>query len=186
MKMQTLCNCFFKGGREMEIDELKATGVQVNYLMVCPRKLWLHSHQIGFEEENDLVLQGKVLHDTSYKKIKDKEILLDDLLKIDILDGQYVGEVKSSRKMEEADKAQLLYYLYVLEQRGIRRKGKIHYPKERKVVEIELTDEKRKEIPKWLAQIEAIKRSTKPPKKVKYKYCSKCAYYSFCWVGEDE
>lgn len=170
----------------MQIDELKATGLQVHYLKVCPRKLWLHSHQITFEEESDRVLQGKILHETSYKRKENKEILIDNLLKIDMVDEHYVGEVKSSSKMAEADKAQLLYYLFVLEQMGIKRKGKIHYPKEKKVDEIELTDDNRLEIPKWLAQIHAIKKLEKPPKKVKYKYCSKCAYYSFCWVGEDE
>lgn len=170
----------------MELDELKATGLQVHYLKICSRKLWFHSHHISFEEESDQVLQGKILHETSYKRKETKEILIDNLVKIDIMDKEYVGEVKSTSKMAEADKAQLLYYLYVLEQMGIQRKGKIHYPKERKIDEIELTDDDRKEIPKWLAQIQAIKRLKKPPKKVKYKYCSKCAYYSFCWAGEEE
>ena len=170
----------------MELDEIKATGLQVHYLKICPRKLWFHSHQINFEEESDRVLQGKILHETSYKRKETKEIVIDNLVKIDIMDKKYIGEVKSSSKMAEADKAQLLYYLFVLEQMGIKRTGKIHYPKEKRVDEIVLTDDDRKEIPKWLAQIQAIKRSERPPKKVKYKYCSKCSYYSFCWVGEEE
>lgn len=103
-----------------------------------------------------------------------------------MMDKHYVGEVKSSSKMEEADRAQLLYYLFVLEQMGIYRKGKIHYPKEKRVDEIELTDKNREEIPQWLAQIQQIIQLDKPPKKKKFRYCTKCAYYSFCWVGEEE
>lgn len=184
--MLDLCNSYLLGGIVMQIDELKATGLQVHYLKVCPRKLWLHTHQIAFEDESDSVLQGKILHETSYKRKESKEILIDNLIKIDMLDEHFVDEVKSSSKMVEADKAQLLYYLYVLEQMGIQRKGKIRYPKEKKIEEIELTDKERSEITKWLAQIQAIKQLEKPPKKVKLNYCSKCAYYSFCWVGEDE
>ena len=43
----------------MQWDDLKATGLQVQYLKVCERKLWLHSHQLGFEDEDDKVQQGK-------------------------------------------------------------------------------------------------------------------------------
>lgn len=50
----------------MQWDDLKVTGLQVQYLKVCERKLWLHAHQIGFEDEYDKVQQGKVLHETSY------------------------------------------------------------------------------------------------------------------------
>lgn len=170
----------------MQFDDLKATGLQVHYLKVCERKLWLHTHQISFEDESDYVKQGKILHENSYQRKKSKEILIDELIKIDIADSEYIGEVKSSSKMGEADKAQLLYYLFVLDQMDIHRKGKIHYPKEKRVDEIELTEADKIEIPKWLARIQAIKHLDKPPKKVKYKYCSKCAYYSFCWVGEEE
>ncbi|WP_146547925.1 CRISPR-associated protein Cas4 [Rummeliibacillus sp. SL167] len=166
-------------------DEMRATGLQVQYLKVCKRKLWLYSHQINFEDESDTVLQGKILHENSYKNAKTKELLIDDLVKIDIVDSQYIGEVKSSSKMRNSDVAQLLYYLYVLKKMGIERKGKLHYPKEKKTEEIELTTEMEEEIPKWLAEIQQILSLDKPPVKVKYPYCKKCSYYSFCWVGEE-
>lgn len=130
----------------MQWDDLKATGLQVQYLKVCERKLWLHSHQLGFEDEDDNVQQGKVLHDTSYQRQKSKEVLIENLIRIDMMDKHYVGEVKSSSKMGQGDKAQILYYLFVLEQMGIYRKGKIHYPKEKRVDEIELTEEDREAI----------------------------------------
>lgn len=165
---------------------MKATGTQIHYFIVCKRKLWLSTHQISFEDESDYVLQGKILHETSYNRSKSREVLIDRLIKIDIMDDEYIGEVKSSSKMKKADRAQLLYYLYVLDQMGIKKKGKIHYPKEKKVEVIELIDKDYKKIKEWLRNISEIISKKNPPKKRRYPYCTKCAYYSFCWVGEEE
>lgn len=170
----------------VQIDEMMATGVQVHYYTVCKRKLWLFTHQISFEDESDYVLQGKILHETSYKRSKSREVIIDQLIKIDIIDDEYIGEIKSSSKMAEADRAQLLYYLYVLGQMGVYKKGKIHYPKEKRVEEIELSEKDSEKINYWLTNISEIVSSKTPPKKVRYPYCTKCAYYSFCWVGEED
>lgn len=170
----------------MELSDFKVTGTQIHYLMVCKRKLWLFSHQIGLEEESELVRSGKVLHETNYLSKKQKELEIDNLIKLDFIDGNYVGEVKSSSKMLEADKAQLYYYLYLLENMGINRIGKIHYPKEKRVDELVLTDQVRADILNWLKEVEKINQLKKPPKKEKFPYCNKCSYYEFCWVGEIE
>lgn len=170
----------------MQWEDLTTTGLQVHYYKVCQRKLWLHAHQLGFEDEDDKVKQGKVLHETSYRRKQAKEVLIDNLIRIDILDEDYVGEVKSSSKMHDADRSQLLYYLYVLQQMGIEKKGKIHYPKEKKVEEVILTKANQSEVEIWIQDIQDIIQLPYAPKKEKLKYCTKCAYYSFCWVGEIE
>ncbi len=167
------------------IEGMRTTGLQIHYYFICKRKLWLFSHQISYEDESDIVLQGKILHETSYQGAKSKEVLIDNLIKIDIMDDLYIGEVKSSSKMIEADYAQLLYYLYVLKQMGINRKGKIHYPKEKRVEEVELTEDDLEKIESWLSDISKIISLDKPPKKSRNSCCKKCAYYSFCWVGEE-
>jgi len=169
-----------------EITEIRATGLQVQYYVVCQRKLWLHTHQISFEQESDRVLEGKILHEQSYNHKKSKEVTIDNLIKIDLYDQDYVGEVKSSSKMHDADKAQLLYYLYILKQYGIKRKGRLHYPKEKKIEEIELTPSDEADLEKILTGIKEIAEANKPPKAKKLPYCTKCAYYHFCWVGEAE
>ncbi|PEJ36422.1 CRISPR-associated protein Cas4 [Bacillus pseudomycoides] len=169
----------------MDITQLKAKGLHVQYYYVCKRKLWLHAHDIQFEQDNDKVLQGKILHDRTYPRMKQKEVLIDNLICIDIYDD-YVGEVKSSSKMKQADTMQLLYYLYVLKQLGIEKNGKLHYPKEKKVEEIEITEISEKQIKEVLVSIQSIISMVNVPKAVKLPYCSKCAYYSFCWVGEEE
>ena len=168
-----------------DFKEIRTTGLQVQYYKVCQRKLWLHAHQISFEHESDLVLQGKVLHEQSYNHKKSKEVMIENLIKIDLYDDDYIGEVKSSSKMQEADEAQLLYYLYILKQYDIIRKGRLHYPKEKKIEEIELTLAKEVELEEILRGIKEIIASNKPPKAKKYPYCGSCAYYQFCWVGEE-
>lgn len=168
-----------------DFSELKATGLQVQYHQVCKRKLWLHSHQINFEQDSDTVLQGKILHEQSYNYKDRKELDIDQLIKIDLYEDEYIGEVKSSSKMTHADRAQLMYYLYVLKQLGIEKKGRIHYPKEKKTEEITLTKEDEKKIEEILMDIENVISQEKPPKFKKLPYCSKCAYHSFCFAGEE-
>jgi CRISPR-associated exonuclease Cas4 len=169
----------------VNVYELKTTGLSVQYYLVCQRKLWLHTHHIQFEQDSDKVLQGKVLHEQSYNSHANKELLIDDLIKIDLF-NDYVGEVKTSSRMQQSDRMQLLYYLYVLKQAGITKVGKLHYPKEKKVEEVILTNAAIDEVERVLVGIQGVKDKTNPPPLIKLPYCSKCAYYSFCWVGEEE
>ena len=173
------------GEKMLDFNEIKTTGLQVQYYRVCQRKLWLHTHQISFEHESDRVLEGKVLHEQSYNHKKSKEVMIENLIKIDLYDEKFVGEVKSSSKMREADKAQLLYYLYILKQYGIERTGRLHYPREKRVEEIELTATDEARLEEVLLKIKKVVATSKPPKAEKLPYCGKCAYYHFCWVGED-
>ena len=123
-----------------DFELYKTLGVKINYYYICKRKLWLFSKGISFENYNERVLQGKIVHENSYKREKNKEIEIDGNIKLDIIDKNFVREVKISSKMEKSDRMQLLYYLYYLKSIGINRKGKINYVKEKRVDEIELTD----------------------------------------------
>lgn len=87
------------------------------------------------------MIEGALLHENSYAR-KDKEIAIDGAV-IDVLDGDFVQETKLSSKMQKVDEWQLLYYLYLLKKRGIKKQGKIAYTKEKKVIVVELTEEKR-------------------------------------------
>ncbi|TCS93597.1 CRISPR-associated protein Cas4 [Hazenella coriacea] len=167
----------------VDFELIKTQGTNVHYYYVCQRKLWLFSKQITMEHESDLVLQGKILHEQSYKQ-KKKEVNIDDLIQIDLIGQEYVGEVKSSSKMEQADRMQLLYYLYYLKNIGVKRSGKIHYVKEKKVEEVELTEEDEQIINNCLQEIQRVISLPLPPKKTKLPYCRSCSYYSFCFVGE--
>ena len=71
---------------EFDFENYKVQGIKVNYYFICKRKLWLFDKGLGMEEKNDRVIQGKVVHENSYKREKDKEVEVDGLIKLDILD----------------------------------------------------------------------------------------------------
>lgn len=172
---------------EFDFEQHRTQGIKVNYYYICHRKLWLFSKGISFENNNDRVLQGKVLHESSYIREKNnKEIDIDNTIKIDVMDRQYVREVKISSKMKESDRMQLLYYLYYLKQLGINRKGKINYTKEKRVEEISLTTDDEEVIKNVLINISEIENMKIPPKTINKPYCKKCAYYEFCYSGEED
>lgn len=166
-------------------ENFNIQGVKINYYYICKRKLWLFSKGISMEDSHDRVQQGKVLHEDSYQREKNKEVLVDNLLRLDIVDKEYIKEVKISSKMEMADKMQLYYYLYYLKRKGIIKKGKINYIKEKRVEEITLTPEIEKELDVAIIDIIEIINMKNPPKLEKLKICSKCAYYEFCFVKEE-
>lgn len=159
-------------------------GVDLQYYSLCKRKLWLYRKGIGMEEESDLVLQGKVLHETAYPRLEKKEILIDDAFKLDAIEGDYIREIKLSSKMMESDKLQMLFYLYQLSLRGIEKKGLISYTKEKRTVEVVLTEENREKVKKTIAEVYKILEQSTPPKLEKKAYCKSCAYYNFCFAAE--
>lgn len=172
---------------DFKFDELKVQGTKFNYYFICKRKLWLFSKGISMESQSDRVMQGTVVHEYSYKnKESKKEKLIDNMIKIDIMDKDKISEVKITSKMEASDRMQLLYYLYYLEKMGIKKKGTLNYVKERKVKEVELTEEDRILIEKILLDIKDILSLNYPPKVLKLPYCKKCAYYEYCYVKELE
>jgi len=167
-----------------DFEDLKVQGIKFNYYYVCKRKLWLFSKGISMEENSDRVLQGKELHENSYKREKSKEKLVDDLIMLDIIKDDTVKEVKISSKMMETDKKQILYYLFYLKQLGIEKKGSLNYVREKKVVEVELNNEVEEEIKSTLYKIKNIISLDKPPKLIEYPYCRKCSYYEYCYIKE--
>jgi CRISPR-associated exonuclease Cas4 len=164
----------------------KITGLQIQYLYVCHRKLWLYGQGIGMELSSNLVAEGTLIGENTYTRRPKKwrELNLGNL-KIDHFDPSTntVREVKKSPKLEHAHIAQVKYYLYALEQRGVENpNGLLEYPKQRKTLDIELTDADRKDIQGWEAEIQRITQLPTSPELVKKSYCKSCAFYDFCFV----
>jgi len=157
------------------------TGSEINYYFVCKRKLWLFSHKVELEADFDLVLRGKLLHETSYKR-KRKEVELGSI-KIDFIEKtNEVHEIKRSRKIESAHKWQLLYYLYFLKKySGITARGVLNYPLLKKIVRVSLTQKKTKELQTILQDVKNILAQEKPPPAKWIPYCKSCAYSELCW-----
>lgn len=165
---------------EIDFQSLKTSGIKINYLYICERKLWLFDRGIQMESQSDKVLIGKILGEYSYPRDDKKEVLIDNLINIDIVGEDEIREIKLSYRMNHADRIQLLYYLYYLKQLGIEKKGVINYPKMRRREEIIFTDDAEKEVEAALKRVNEILSMDKPPPVKRKPYCTKCAYYEFC------
>ncbi|GIU82900.1 MAG: CRISPR-associated protein Cas4 [Acidobacteria bacterium] len=166
-----------------EFVELKTNGVKVNYYVVCPRKLWLYSHDIRLEKSSERVELGKMLHERSYSEQPRRELMIDNLIRIDLLEGQdKVLEIKYSQRMKEASQLQILYYLYYLKRLGITGlTGELRFPKERRRETVELTEEAEGKVEEALRQIKKIEKLPKPPNVEFMPICKRCAYCELCW-----
>ncbi|MEM4719783.1 MAG: CRISPR-associated protein Cas4 [Candidatus Pacearchaeota archaeon] len=166
------------------LKKILFTGIQINYFLVCPLKLWLFTHLIRMESNSENVKIGRIIHEESFKResetIIDQKIAIDFVKKKDYIE---VHEIKKSPALETAHYWQLMYYLYYLKNYKMIKnvKGVINYPKNKKIVEVELTEAKSKELENIIDNIWKIIKTDKPPEKKKLKYCKKCSYYEFCW-----
>lgn len=164
------------------------TGKHVNYYHICHRKLWLFEHGISMQHGSEAVQDGTLLHQTAYldKSAKWREIQVAGI-KIDHYDPErrLVYEVKRSRAMEEAQIAQLKFYLYVLEQHGIDEPtGILSFPKQRRTREVVLTADDRRQIPEWEAAIRQLVAAAHCPPVLNTPPCLNCSYYELCYAGE--
>jgi CRISPR-associated exonuclease Cas4 len=164
------------------------TGTQVNYYAVCKRKLWLFSHDIEMERENENVQLGRLIGQDTYKR-EQKEIALDERVVFDWMelkenaDGtRTVHEVKKSKAVSAAHRLQMLYYLFYLQSKGVAARGQIDYPLLKKSEKLELTPQSQDELMRVLDDIRLIVHSPEAPPRLDNKgFCSKCAYFELCW-----
>lgn len=163
--------------------EKPISGMMIYYYIVCKRKLWYFYNQIQMESENENVIIGKVLDETSYAR-EEKNINIDDVINIDYIKSKKIlHEVKKSRKIEEAGIMQIKYYLYYLKERGVEGIiGKVDYPLLKQSVDIELTEEDEKNIKSILVDLKKIVNKPLPPALDKKNICKKCAYFELCYI----
>lgn len=165
------------------------TATHVKYYHVCHRKLWLFDRDVWMEHTSDTVKAGELLHQTAYPQRAERyrEISIGGS-KIDFYDPQrrVVHELKKSAKMEGSHIAQTKYYLWLLEQHGVRgATGLIEYPKQRQTVPVALTDDDRAAILAWLAAMRQLLADGAPcPPVINKPFCKQCSYYEFCYAGE--
>lgn len=162
---------------------MNITGVMIYYYFICHRKLWYFCNEINMEQNSELVSIGKILDETTYNR-ENKSILIDDTINIDFIkNGAVLHEVKKTKSIEEAGIWQLKYYMFYLEQRGVKNiSAKIDYPLIRESKEIYLEEEDRNILRNIEKNIEEIIKEDKPPKVMNDKMCKKCAYFDLCYV----
>jgi len=159
------------------------TGTVVNYYTHCRRQCWLFYHNINLEDNSEDVRIGKVLHEL--KRQDEKEIALDGI-KLDKLTSEYVKEIKKSDADLAAARAQLEFYLVVLYDKGIIRKGRLECLEKNKqsksVHTLTLTEDEIVERKAQYRLIEAFLEQELPPPPRQKPACKKCAYYEYCFI----
>ncbi len=171
------------------LEQDRFTGTQLNYLEVCHRKLWLFSHGIEMERENEAVQIGKSIGAASYDREK-KEINLDNQIVLDWAETRVgddglltIHEVKKSKAVRAAHRLQMLFYLRFLKNKGVAARGIIDYPEIKARETIELTPGAEIELQGALEEVKAIVESPGAPARLdKLSFCSKCAYFDLCYV----
>ncbi len=168
---------------------MRLTATHINYFQICHRKLWLFANGIQMEHTSENVAEGKLIGENSYPERAERytEVEIDGI-KIDFYDAKnkVVHEVKKSNKVEKAHIAQVKYYLYKLENHGIKDvSGVIEYPKLREREIVLLNDEDRETIKIWEKScLEIIENKICPPLLNK-PICKQCSYFDFCYVKEE-
>ncbi len=163
---------------------MKITGTMVNYYVHCKRQCYLFSNNVNLEDNSEDVRIGRILHKIKSEDKKNYEVKLENI-SIDKITDKYIVEIKKSDADVEATKMQVLYYLYVLEQKGITKIGQIKCIEKNKnesVDEIILTDENREKIQNCIKEIEILVTSNKVPDISRTRGCKKCAYYEYCYI----
>lgn len=154
------------------------------YYNICKREVWLMTHQIVPDQQNDNISFGRFLHETTYQRNK-KEILFGNV-KFDVIlekgDHLVIGETKKSSRYSEASKWQLMYYLQVLKSAGIHASGELLYPQEKKRESVELTQENEIRLEQMRQDIIRIAEKETPLEPLQCKYCKKCGYEEYCWA----
>ena len=163
---------------------MNINGTLVNYYVHCKRQCWLHANKINLEDNSELVKVGKAIHEIKSEQNKDTEISIDNI-KIDRITKEYLTEIKKSDADVEASKWQLIYYLKVLRDKGINRKGKLEFvdkSKTKKIITIELNDNILSRLDDMLKEIESLILDSNMPSTIDKPSCKKCAYYEYCYI----
>jgi len=164
--------------------DFTVTGTLIWYYYICKREVWLMSHQLLPDEDDENILIGRIIGENSYPRDK-KEIDLGNA-KIDLIrteDGNLVvGEVKKTSRFVNSASKQLLFYLLQLREMGIEARGELLIPEEKKKIDVMLDETSEAEIRSAISDIEAIVNQESAPESVTNKYCKRCAYSEFCWA----
>lgn len=164
---------------------MNVSGTIINYYFHCKRQCWLFAHRINMEENSEDVRIGRAIHELRFQDDKRSELQIENI-RVDKLTEEYLEELKKSDADIEAAKWQTLYYLKVLKDRGIERKGKIVFhekkKQDKKVLFIELSDEMEKQLNQVLQEIEEYITGSKPAPPALEKKCKRCSYYEYCFI----
>ncbi|RMG34307.1 MAG: Dna2/Cas4 domain-containing protein [Methanobacteriota archaeon] len=174
--------------------------VHIAYYMACPRRMWLFHYHIRMEHSSDLVYTGKIIEENSYQQRSEQNRQLELRARFDtgtelvgIIDyfdpvSRIIYETKKSYKKEEAHIAQVRFYQLLLKENGLEDvRAVIEYPLLRKSVKVPSLDivaESR--LREDLRTIIRLLRCGRCPQLLRDNLCRQCAYFEYCYAGEEE
>jgi CRISPR-associated exonuclease Cas4 len=166
------------------MDEFNVSGTYIWYYCICKREVWLLAHALEADQQDENMIMGNVIHDTSYSR-NSKEVVFGNS-KFDIISKEngklIVGEIKKSSRYVESSRMQLLFYLKELSDNNIDAEGVLLFPDEKKREVVKLDEKGILEIKNIIIDINNIVNLEQAPIPVMIKYCKKCAYAEFCWA----
>lgn len=163
---------------------IKVNGTLINYYIHCKRQCWLHANKINLEDNSELVKIGKALHEVKSEENKKTELSIDNI-KIDRLTREYLTEIKKSDADFEASKWQVIYYLKVLRDKGIERKGRLEFLEKNKTknsIILELDGQILIELESIINSMEILVLDNAIPPVINKAGCKKCSYYEYCYI----
>ena len=164
---------------------MRITGTLMNYYFHCKRQCYLFGNRINFEDNSEAVKIGKALHEERALQNAQTEISIENI-KLDKISREYLTEMKKSDADPIAAKWQLLLYLKILKDKGIKRKGRLEFVEKnkggKKTEIVELTNEFEQDLEKYTLEIEQLLEQASIPKCLNEPKCKKCAYYEYCYI----
>lgn len=164
---------------------MRVNGTLINYYFHCKRQCYLHGNRLNLEDNSENVKIGKAIHEERSENGKNTEITIDNI-KLDKLTTEYLIEVKKSDADVNAATWQLMYYLKVLRNKGIERKGKLEFIEknktDKKIVVVELDKENELKLDNYVDEINKLITSDEIPAVLNKAKCKKCAYYEYCYI----
>lgn len=169
----------------MKSNHIRVNGTLINYYFHCKRQCYLHGNRLNLEDNSELVQIGWAIHEVKAQESEHTEIAIENI-KLDKLTAEYLTEIKKSDADMEAGKWQLYYYLKVLKDKGIVRKGRLLFEEKNKAkkaaVILELDDVQEQKLERIQTEIEELLLSDEVPKAEEKAGCKKCAYYEYCFI----
>ena len=166
------------------VNDVQVTGTLIWYFCVCPREVWLMSHQLTPDEDDENLRIGRLIHEESYLRGDHEAVTqagkMDRVLR---RKGKLVVyEIKKSSRHERSARMQLLFYLLQLREEGVLATGELHFPEEKRVVTVSLSEDGIREINEVVAQVRRLIVRDLPPPPERIPVCRQCAYAEFCWA----
>lgn len=164
---------------------MRVNGTLINYYFHCKRQCYLHGNRLNLEDNSELVQIGRAIHEEKADEKENTEIAIDNI-RLDRLTAEYPTEIKKSDADEQACTWQVYFYLKVLKDKGMIRKGRLEFQEknksDKKTVILQLGETEEAKLKEYEKEILELLQQEEVPPAVFKTSCKKCAYYEYCFI----